>query len=135
MPPYPVIIEVILAKIVLSKVMPIQRCRGKTSGVFNLAPPPPPFGIRRVSVALIKPCFHLQQTPRPLHKNKAIMCSSFSLIALFWFKIGLCRGRNWLYGNQLKGELQHENKLISYERAFKMLENDMSIAGIGQAAL
>ena len=24
-----------------------------------------------------------------------------------------------------KGELQRENKLISYERAFKMLENDM----------
>ena len=35
----------------------------------------------------------------------------------------------------LKGELQRENKLISYERAFKMLENDMYIAGIGQAVL
>ena len=35
----------------------------------------------------------------------------------------------------LKGELQRENKLISYERAFKMLENDMYIAGIGQAIL
>ena len=34
-----------------------------------------------------------------------------------------------------KGELQYENKLISYERAFKMLENDMYIAGIGQAVL
>ena len=33
----------------------------------------------------------------------------------------------------IKGELQHENKLILYERAFKMLENDMYIAGIGQA--
>ena len=31
------------------------------------------------------------------------------------------------------GELQHKNKLISYERAFKMLENDMYIAGIGHA--
>ena len=31
----------------------------------------------------------------------------------------------------LKGELQRENKLISYERAFKMLEKDMYIAGIG----
>ena len=36
---------------------------------------------------------------------------------------------------KLKGELQRENKLISYERAFKMLENDMYIAGIGQAVL
>ena len=36
---------------------------------------------------------------------------------------------------RLKGELQRENKLISYERAFKMLENDMYIAGIGQAIL
>ena len=33
----------------------------------------------------------------------------------------------------LKGELKHENKLISYERAFKLLENDMYIAGIDQA--
>ena len=32
-----------------------------------------------------------------------------------------------------KGELQRGNKLISYERAFKMLENDMYITGIGQA--
>ena len=37
--------------------------------------------------------------------------------------------------NFVKGELQRENKLISYERAFKMLENDMYIAGIGQAVL
>ena len=28
----------------------------------------------------------------------------------------------------LNGELQRENKLISYERVFKMLENDMNIA-------
>ena len=34
-----------------------------------------------------------------------------------------------------KGELQRENKLISYEKASKMLENDMYIAGIGQAVL
>ena len=34
-----------------------------------------------------------------------------------------------------KGELQCENKLISYERAFKMLENDMYIAGISEAVL
>ena len=30
-----------------------------------------------------------------------------------------------------KGELQRENKLISCERVFKMLENDTYIAGIG----
>ena len=35
----------------------------------------------------------------------------------------------------IKGELQRENKLVSYESAFKMLENDMCIAGIGQAVL
>ena len=28
-----------------------------------------------------------------------------------------------------------KTKLISYERAFKLLENDMYIAGIGQAVL
>ena len=32
----------------------------------------------------------------------------------------------------IKEELQRENKLISYERAFKMLENDMFITGVGQ---
>ena len=37
--------------------------------------------------------------------------------------------------NVLKRELQRENKLISYKRAFKMLENDICIAGIGQAVL
>ena len=42
---------------------------------------------------------------------------------------------NGISGNLFKGELQRENKLISYERAFKMLENDMYIAGIGQAVL
>ena len=35
----------------------------------------------------------------------------------------------------LKGELQCENKLISYEKEFKMLENDMCITVIGQAIL
>ena len=38
-------------------------------------------------------------------------------------------------GRKLKGELQRENKLISYERGFKMLENDMCITVIGQAVL
>ena len=37
--------------------------------------------------------------------------------------------------SSIKGDLQRENKLISYERAFKMLENDMYIARIGQAVL
>ena len=44
--------------------------------------------------------------------------------------IGLAR-----LGIFLKGELQRENKLISYERAFKMLENDTYITVIGQAVL
>ena len=35
----------------------------------------------------------------------------------------------------LRGELQHENNLISSERAFRTLEKDMYIAGIGQAVL
>ena len=40
-----------------------------------------------------------------------------------------------LVSKKLKGELQRENELILYERAFKMLENDICIAGIGQAVL
>ena len=39
------------------------------------------------------------------------------------------------HNSDIKGELQRENKLISYERTFKMLGNDMDIAGIGQAVL
>ena len=35
----------------------------------------------------------------------------------------------------LQGELQRKNKLISYERTFKMLKNDMYIAEIDQAVL
>ena len=35
----------------------------------------------------------------------------------------------------IKGELQRENKLILYERAFRLLENDMHITVIGQAIL
>ena len=33
-----------------------------------------------------------------------------------------------ILASSFKGELQRENKLISYERAFKMLENDRYIA-------
>ena len=52
---------------------------------------------------ILKPGFNLQQTPRPRHKTQSdyvIERSSFTLIALFWFEIGRCRGRNWPYGNQ-----------------------------------
>ena len=51
----------------------------------------------------LKPGFHLQQTPRPRHKKQSdyvVEQSSFTVIALFYLKIGRCRGRNWLYGNQ-----------------------------------
>ena len=68
----------------------------------------------------------------------------------FWFQCNLSSGmhvhcsellersRIWLaksFFPLIKGELQRENKLISYEREFKMLENDMYIAGIGQVVL
>ena len=36
---------------------------------------------------------------------------------------------------RFRGELQYENKFISYERAFKVLENDMYIPEIGQTIL
>ena len=49
--------------------------------------------------------------------------------------IGRCIHHELKTLKTIKGELQRENKLISYERAFKMLENDMYIAGIGQAVL
>ena len=49
--------------------------------------------------------------------------------------IPVITGRIVVNLQMLKGELQCENKLISYERSFKMPENDMNIAGICQAVL
>ena len=54
---------------------------------------------------MFKPGFHLRQTPRPRHKKQSdyvLEQSSLPLIALFWLKIGRCRGRNWLNGTRLK---------------------------------
>ena len=48
---------------------------------------------------LLKPGFHLQQTPRLRHQKQSdyvVEQLSFPLIALFWLKIGRCRGRSWL---------------------------------------
>ena len=69
------------------------------------------------------------------HQNKNCMSCSPNVSLLFGkvFHVRGCRTRQ--FENIIKGELQRENKLISYERAFKMLENDMYIAGIGQAIL
>ena len=49
--------------------------------------------------------------------------------------LGFERLFSFLVFTSLKGELQHKNKLISYGRVFKVLENDMNVAGIGQAVL
>ena len=37
--------------------------------------------------------------------------------------------------NRVKGELQRQNKLISSERPFKMLQNETKIIKIGQAVI
>ena len=39
------------------------------------------------------------------------------------------------FKSTIKGELERENKMISYEREFKRQENDMYITGIGPAVL
>ena len=69
----------------------------------------------------------------------AICCSNYSdfllrHMALVTRLLSLGYKVNCL-SNTFKGELQRENKLISYERAFKMLKNDRYIAGIDQAVL
>ena len=59
--------------------------------------------VRNMFATVLKPGFHLQQTLRPRHKKQSdyvIEQSSFRSITLFWPKIGRCRGRNCLYGNQ-----------------------------------
>ena len=81
---------------------------------ISFLPPPPHPGSTSLhfptGLFLLKPGFHLQQTPRPRHKKQSdyvLEQSSFPLIALFWFKIGRCRGRNWLNGNQALLPQQH----------------------------
>ena len=69
-------------------------------------------------------CYQRETLPFSMLNIEKIACSA---LTYFVFR-KLC-----YYYAPLKGELQRENKLISYERAFKMLENDMYIAGIGQA--
>ena len=65
--------------------------------------------------------------------NKFIIPLDFEMLdsAALYYQVGL--GNRLCY--EIKGELQHKNKLISYERAFKMLENNMYITEIGQAIL
>ena len=46
----------------------------------------------------------------------------------------LCRGRGNFQG-AVKAELQCQNKLISSERPFKILQNETTIIKIGQAVL
>ena len=51
----------------------------------------------------IKPGFHYTAnatTTTSKQSDYKVEQSSFTLIALFWLKIGRCRGRNWLNGNQ-----------------------------------
>ena len=77
--PYPTIIEVTLAKISFSKLMPIQSYSGKTLGGVNLIPPS--LGIRRVKTALIKLMGRLRggtlKRSRPIHT--------------VWFVVKTCR--------------------------------------------
>ena len=67
----------------------------------------------------VRPGFHLQQTPRPRHKKQSdyvVEQSSLPLIALFWLKIGRCRGRNRLYGTRLYFHL-----LLVYKPTFSVI--------------
>ena len=52
---------------------------------------------------LVRPGFHYTTnatTTTQTQSDYKVEQSSFTLIALFWLKIGRCRGRNWLNGNQ-----------------------------------
>ena len=51
----------------------------------------------------LRPGFHYTAnatTTTQKQSDYKVEQSSFALIALFWFEIGRCRSRNWLYGNQ-----------------------------------
>ena len=60
---------------------------------------------------LLKPSFHYTAnatTTTQKQSDYKVEQSSFKLIALFSLKIGRCRGRNWLNGNQaLRSLLRH----------------------------
>ena len=56
----------------------------------------------------VKPGFHYtasDTTTTQKQSDYKVEQSSFTLIALFWFEIGRCRGRNWLNGNQGSGRI------------------------------
>ena len=82
-----------------------------------------------LSQVSIKPGFHLQQTPPPRCKKQSdyvVEQSSFPLIALFWLKIGRCRGRNWLNGNQALSQLLPRQRLISSQTKTISVNDDCS---------
>ena len=64
--------------------------------------------------------------PRP-HTNAYVYVGGLSVL-------GLAIGGYLLY-NKFKGELQRQNKLISSERLFKILQNESKIIQISQAVL
>ena len=70
-----------------------------------------------------------------LQLYESILLSSLLFNCQPWTCIRKSVDTPQLQNVQLKGELQCKNKLISYARVFKMLDNDMYIVGIGQAVL
>ena len=78
---------------------------------------------------LLKPGFHLQQTPRPRHKKQSdyvLEQSSLPLIALFWLKIGRCRGRNWLKAWFPLSQLRPRQRPISSQNKAISMKDDCS---------
>ena len=95
------------------------------------------FDTRKESFVLFFQYFCGFVNPIPLRPSQRKIFMTFELMQLstsYLLTSLKIFQRIWQH-KSFKGELQRENKLISYERAFKMLESDMYIVGIGQAVL
>ena len=58
--------------------------------------------------------------------DKVVEQSSFPLIALFWLKIGRCRGQNWFYRKQAFSQLRPRQRPISSQNKATSLKDDCS---------
>ena len=89
-------------------------------------------------------CLVLYSPQFKIFRLKFLKCSFFYLgLSYYSIKIRLAKlvsegspcpmnHSNKVQSYNIKGELQLETKLISYERAFKMLENNVYIVGIAR---
>ena len=80
-------------------------------------------------IQLIRPGFHYTTnatTTTQKQSDYKVEQSSFTLIALFWLKIGRCRGRNWLKAWFPLSQLRPQQRPISSQNKAISVKDDCS---------